>query len=80
MAGILPKRRRKTIFTTDSDHEFKRYPNLVRNLTIERPNQVWVCDLTHIVLSTGEIGYLAIVMDVFTPTIRGWTLGTDSPT
>ena len=60
-AGIQPKRRKKTIFTTDSDHAFKRYPNLVRELVIERPNQVWVCDITYIVLSTGEIVYLAIV-------------------
>jgi putative transposase len=76
-AGIQPKRRRKTIFTTDSNHAFKRYPNLVRDLTIERPDHVWVCDITYIVLSTGEIVYLAIVMDVFTRTIRGWALGTD---
>jgi len=76
-AGIQPKRRKKTIFMTDSDHAFKRYPNLVRELAIERPNQVWVCDITYIVLSTGEIVYLAIVMDVFTRTIRGWALGTD---
>ena len=49
----------------------------MRDLTIERPNQVWVCDITYIVLSTGEIVYLAIVMDVFTRMIRGWALGTD---
>jgi transposase InsO family protein len=77
LAGIQPKRRKKAIFTTDSDHAFKRYPNLVRELAIERPNQVWVCDITYIVLATGEIVYLAIVMDVFTRMIRGWALGTD---
>jgi len=84
LAGIQPRKRKKAIFTTDSDHDFKRYPNLVRDLTIERPNQVWVCDITYIVLSTGEVVYLAIVkvalrgaMDVFTRTIRGWALGTD---
>jgi len=60
-AGIQPKRRKKTIFTTDSDHAFKRYPNLVRELAIERPNQVWVCDITYIVLSTGEIVYLLCI-------------------
>lgn len=77
LAGIKPKKRRKTIFTTNSDHRFRRYPNLVKELEIVRPNQVWVCDLTYIILSTGEIVYLAIVMDVFTRMIRGWALGTD---
>ena len=77
LAGIKPKKRRKTIFTTQSDHGFQRYPNLVKDLQIVRPNQVWVCDLTYIILSTGEIVYLAVVMDVFTRMIRGWALGTD---
>ena len=76
-AGIKPKKRKKTIFTTQSDHGFQRYPNRVKALEIVRPNQVWVCDLTYILLSTGEIVYLAIVMDVFTRMIRGWALGTD---
>jgi len=77
LAGIRPKKRKKTIFTTDSAHGFRRYPNLVKVLAIRRPNQVWVCDITYIILSTGEIVYLAIVMDVFTRMIRGWALGTD---
>jgi transposase InsO family protein len=77
LAGIQAKRRRKTIFTTQSDHGFQRYPNRVKALEIVRPNQVWVCDLTYILLSTGEIVYLAIVMDVFTRVIRGWALGTN---
>lgn len=77
VAGIKPKKRKKTIFTTNSDHSYRRYPNLVKDLDIVRPNQVWVCDITYIILSTGEIVYLAIVMDVFTRRIRGWALGTD---
>jgi len=46
LAGIKPKKRRKMIFTTQSEHGFQRYPNLVKGLEIVRPNQVWVCDLT----------------------------------
>ena len=78
-AGIRPKKRKKTIYTTNSTHGFRRYPNLVKELAIVRPNQVWVCDTlrAYIILSTGEIVYLAIVMDVFTRVIRGWSLGTD---
>ena len=77
LAGIQPKRRKKKVFTTDSKHAYKRYPNLVRELVTDHPNQVWVCDITYVILATGEIVYLAIVMDVFTRMIRGWALGTD---
>jgi transposase InsO family protein len=59
--------------TTDSDHPYPRYPNLVKELEITRPEQVWVCDITYIRLGQGFV-YLAIVMDVFTRAIRGWHL------
>lgn len=74
-AGIQARKRQRWLHTTDSTHAFRRYPNLVRELSIERPDQVWVCDLTYVILSTGEVVYLAIVLDVFTRVIRGWALG-----
>jgi putative transposase len=60
--------------TTDSNHDFPRYPNLVKDLEITRPDQVWVADITYIRLRR-EFVYLAILMDVFTRSIRGWHLG-----
>jgi putative transposase len=60
--------------TTNSEHGFPRYPNLVEYLEIVRPEQVWVCDITYIRLRQ-EFVYLAVVMDVFTRCIRGWYLG-----
>lgn len=60
--------------TTDSRHAFPRYPNLVEQLEIVRPEQVWVSDITYIRLHQ-EFVYLAVVMDVFTRCIRGWHLG-----
>jgi transposase InsO family protein len=66
------------VFTTDSAHGFPRYPNLVRALAhIDHPDQVWCCDITYIVLATGEVAFLASVLDVFTRGIRGWALGRD---
>lgn len=72
--GLLRVKKRKKRRTTQSQHAFPRYPNLVQNLAVMRPNQVWVADITYIVLQD-ECVYLAIVMDVFTRTIRGWHLG-----
>jgi transposase InsO family protein len=62
-----------TRHTTNSKHAFPRYPNLVENLEISRPDQVWVADITYIRLRR-EFIYLAVLMDVFTRSIRGWHL------
>jgi len=71
--GIIGKRPVKRKRTTNSNHGFKRYPNLVMGLVIERPDQVWVGDITYIRLHQ-EFVYLAVLMDVFTRSIRGWHL------
>ena len=72
--GLKPKIRRKTRRTTNSDHPFPRYANRVQDLSIMRPDQVWVADITYVRLGR-EFVYLAVLMDVFTRTIRGWHLG-----
>jgi len=71
--GLQVKTRRKARKTTNSDHDFPRYPNLVQDLEIVRPEQVWVSDITYIRLRY-EFVYLAVIMDVFTRSIRGWHL------
>ena len=71
LVGKQPKRGCRT---TNSNHTFKRHPNRVEGLSIERPNQVWVGDITYIRLGC-EFVYLAVLMDVFTRSIRGWQLG-----
>jgi transposase InsO family protein len=43
LCGAAPARR---VRTTDSDHPFPRYPNLVEGLEVVRPEQVWVADIT----------------------------------
>jgi putative transposase len=71
--GLKPKNKRKTRYTTQSNHAFPRYPNLVLALPITDPDQVWVGDITHVQLALESV-YLAILMDVFTRCIRGWHL------
>ncbi len=70
---------RRKIFTTNSRHGFPRYPNLLENLVIREPDEVWVADLTYIRLGQGFV-FLAVIMDVFTRTIRGWHLSRDANT
>ena len=71
--GVQAKRKCAQRHTTDSDHDETRFPNLVRDLVVVRPDQVWVADITYIRLARGFV-YLAVVMDVFTRAIRGWEL------
>jgi putative transposase len=59
--------------TTNSQHPYPRYPNLVKELEITHPDQVWVADITYIRLQR-EFVYLAMVMDVYPRIVRGWCL------
>jgi len=71
--GLQAKVRRRKKRTTNSKHGFHRYANLVQDLSIMRPDQVWVSDITYIRLPRGFV-YLAVIMDVYTRGIRGWYL------
>jgi transposase InsO family protein len=76
---LLRPVKRKTCRTTDSQHPYPRYPNLVKEVEVVRPEQVWVCDITYVRLGNGFV-YLAVIMDVFTRAIRGWSLSRDLDT
>jgi transposase InsO family protein len=71
--GLLRPVKRRKRRTTNSQHPYPRYPNLVKELDITRPDQVWVSDITYVRLQDDFV-YLAILMDVFTRAFRGWAL------
>ena len=73
--SVRPLRRK--IQTTDSKKGKPLYPNLIKELEIVRPNQVWCGDITFIPLAKGKTVYLAILIDIFTRAIRGWKLDTN---
>jgi len=71
--------RRKKAFrpvTTQSDHNYNIYPNLIKNIGVTGLNQVWVSDITYIRLPEGFV-YLAAVIDIFSRKCIGWSLGRD---
>ena len=45
--GLQPKRRRRYVITTNSDHESPIFPDLARDQKIDAPNQLWVADITY---------------------------------
>ena len=51
----------------------KKYPYLLRGLTITRPNQVWSADITYVPMPTGFM-YLVAVMDWFSRFVLAWQL------
>lgn len=71
--GWLQPVKRRHYRTTNSQHPYPRYPNLINDLVVLYPDQVWVADITYIRLQEGFI-FLAIVLDVFTRSVRGWSL------
>lgn len=60
--------------TTQSDHGGPIYPNLLAEVQLSAPNQVWVADLTYIRLQ-GEFVYLAAILDAWSRRCIGWHLG-----
>jgi putative transposase len=65
-------RRRRRVFTTISDPDAVRAPDLVnRNFTAERPNALWVTDLTYVPTRTG-MAYVCFIVDAFSRRIVGW--------
>jgi transposase InsO family protein len=71
--SLLCQLKRHFIATTGSTHGYRRYPNLLKNLLIERLDQVWVADITYIRLPTAY-AYLAAVLDAYSRRCLGWRL------
>jgi putative transposase len=72
--GLLVRKRRRTRpFLTDSNHPFYKYPNLIRELEVICPNQLWVSDITFVRLASGFC-YLSLITDAYSRKIVGYRL------
>ena len=70
---LQPKRRRRYVVTTDSDHTGLIYPDLADNFVPERPNQLWVADLTYVAIPGGFV-YLAAILDAWSRKVVGYAI------
>ena len=72
--GLLIYKKRRYTITTNSKHWMRKYPNIIKDITISRPEQVWVADITY--LDTAEDGnvYLHLVTDAYSKQIMGYEL------
>jgi transposase InsO family protein len=72
--GVRVKVKNRFRVTTQSRHSHPVAANLLeRNFTAQRPNEIWAADITYIWTREGWL-YLAVVMDVFSRRIVGWSL------
>jgi putative transposase len=71
--GLQPKRRRRYVITTNSDHESPIFPDLARDQKIDGPNQLWIADITYIAIETGFV-YLAVILDAWSRRVVGYAI------
>ena len=71
--GLLMRKRRRTVKTTDSHHWLKKYPNLIKEIILSGANQLWVSDITYIRTLQG-FNYLSLITDAYSRRIVGYAL------
>jgi transposase InsO family protein len=72
-SSLLVVYKRKWIKTTDSNHQYKIYPNLANAMVLTAINQLWRSDITYIRIMYGFV-YLAVVLDAFSRKVIGYNI------
>ncbi|MBX0335603.1 IS3 family transposase, partial [Pontibacter sp. HSC-14F20] len=70
--GLLIKPGRRYVQTTMSRHHLRKYPNLVKGLSLTHPEQVWASDITYVRTRQGTC-YVNLVTDAFSRRVMGYT-------
>jgi len=70
---LLIKPKRSYVKTTNSKHWMKKYPNLIKEMEVTKPEQLWVSDITYIQTNGGH-NYLSLITDAYSKKIMGYEL------
>lgn len=77
--GLKVRQRVRKPRTTDSTHGLPTYPNLIKNYIPSSSNQLWVSDITYIVIMDDDYHYhfcyLSLILDAYSEEIVGWSVG-----
>jgi transposase InsO family protein len=68
--SLLVRRKKRKIYTTQSFHWFRKYPNKIKDVTLTAPNQLWVSDITYWKINCGYV-YISLITDAFSRKIVG---------
>jgi len=71
--GLLVTKTKQFVKTTDSNHPYPVYPNLIKALRVTNLNQVWVADITYIRIAVGFV-YLAVILDLCSRKAIGYAI------
>ena len=71
---LQPRRRRRYVTTTDSDHDQPIFPDRAKELILDGPDQLWVADITYVAI-TGGFAYVAIILDAWSRRVVGYAIG-----
>lgn len=74
--GMLIKKRRRRRITTNSNHWMRKYDNLITEIQIDRPEQLWVSDITYLKRNNSFV-YLSLITDVYSHQIMGYQVQND---
>ncbi len=69
--NLLIRRKKRKIATTNSNHWFRRYPNLIRDFKPGCSNQLWVSDITYWKIENGHL-YISLITDAYSRKIVGY--------
>jgi putative transposase len=67
---LLVRRRKRRVYTTQSFHWLRKYPNLIKDWSVSQPNQLWVSDITYWKITSGYV-YISLITDAFSHKIVG---------
>lgn len=71
--GLNARRRRRYVTTTDSDHDQPIFPDRTKDMIVDGPDQLWVADITYVVVAVGFV-YVAVIMDAWSRRIIGYAM------
>ncbi len=70
---LQPRRRKRFVATTDSDHSEPIFPNLAKDVVPTGPNQLWVADITYVAIAVGFV-YVAVILDAWSRRVVGYAI------
>jgi len=74
--NLLIGKRKRFTKTTNSHHWMRKHPDMVKDMVVERPEQLWVADITYVAIETGY-AYLHLVTDAYSKQIMGYFVSLD---
>lgn len=71
--NMLVRKKKHRVYTTLSKHYLKKYPNLIKDMEVLKPNKLWVADITFVIVAN-DYAFLSLITDAYSRKIVGYCL------